>query len=114
MTGDITTLRQRVAGLLLLLYAQPLVKIVTLQIGDLDLTPTEMQIRLGTAPVPVPESFAILIYQLLAHRPNLRTAAPTPCTCSPAAAPAATCTHKTSPNTSGSSESASTAAETAP
>lgn len=33
-----------------------------------------MRIRLGTAPVPVPEPFAILIYQLLAHRPNLHTA----------------------------------------
>ncbi|MGV9672945.1 hypothetical protein ACWDPV_20505 [Gordonia sp. NPDC003504] len=58
----------------MLLYAQPLTRVVTLQIGDLSLTPTEMRIRLGDEPTPVPEPFAVLIYDLLEHRPNLQTA----------------------------------------
>ncbi|MEP9394272.1 hypothetical protein ABLE94_18730 [Gordonia sp. VNK1] len=74
MRGDVTSLHQRVAGLLMLLYAQPIGRIVTLQIGDLELTPTELRIRLGTDPTPVPAPFAVLIYELLEHRPNLQTA----------------------------------------
>ncbi|OBA74084.1 hypothetical protein A5777_09280 [Gordonia sp. 852002-10350_SCH5691597] len=74
MEGDVTSLHQRVAGLLLVLYAQPLSRVVTLQIGDLELTPTEMRISLGSEPTPVPEPFAVLIYELLEHRPNLQTA----------------------------------------
>ena len=73
MEGDVTSLHQRVAGLLLVLYAQPLNRIVTLQIGNLQLTPTEMRISLGSDPTPVPEPFAVLIYELLEHRPNLHT-----------------------------------------
>ncbi|MCH5645659.1 hypothetical protein [Gordonia sp. ABSL49_1] len=33
-----------------------------------------MRIRLGTDPTPVPAPFAVLIYELLEHRPNLQTA----------------------------------------
>ena len=73
MRGNVTSLHQRVAGLLMLLYAQPLTRVVALEIGDLQLTPTEMRISLGTEPTPVPAPFAVLIYELLEHRPNLQT-----------------------------------------
>lgn len=73
ITGPIDTLQYRVAGLLLLLYAQPVSKIVTLTIDDLVLAPTDMRLRLGAEPVPVPTPFAVLIYELLESRSNLRT-----------------------------------------
>lgn len=73
MRGDVTSLHQRVAGLLMLIYAQPVTRIVALRVGNLQLTPTELRITLGTEPAPVPAPFAILIYELLEHRPNLQT-----------------------------------------
>jgi hypothetical protein len=75
LTGTSESLPYRVAGLLLLLYAQPLVKVVTLQISILDDHPTGMSILLGKRPTDVPEPFAQLLRDHIAHRPNLRTGA---------------------------------------
>jgi integrase len=67
------SLPYRVAGILLLLLAQPLVKIAALRIDDILLSPTEFRIRLGKDPTPIPEPFAVLIREHAKHRPNLAT-----------------------------------------
>jgi len=75
LTGTSESLPYRVAGMLLLLYAQPLVKIVTLQLDAIDDKADGLSIILGTKPTDVPEPFAQLIRDHLAHRPNLRIGA---------------------------------------
>ncbi|MHA7288012.1 site-specific integrase [Arthrobacter sp. MDT3-44] len=75
LTSGIDTLPYRVAGALLLLYAQPVVKIVAMKSTDVILAPDGVRLSLGQRdPVPVPEPFAALLKQHLASRPNLRTA----------------------------------------
>lgn len=75
LTGVSESLAYRVAGMLLLLYAQPLVKVVTFQTTIIDDGDPGMSIRLGAHPTDVPEPFASLIREHLASRPNLRTGA---------------------------------------
>jgi hypothetical protein len=55
LTGDAEAVPYRVAGTLLLLYAQPLVRIAALTTTAIVRTPHEMRISLGAEPVPVPE-----------------------------------------------------------
>ena len=74
LTGDAESLPYRVAGTLLLLYAQPLVRIAALPTSAVVIAPTETRISLGTEPVPVPEPFAGVLTHHLHNRPNLRTA----------------------------------------
>lgn len=74
LTGDSESLPYRIAGSLLLLYAQPLTKIAALQataVTDLD---GETRIALGEEPIPVPEPFASQLNYHHRNRPNLRTA----------------------------------------
>ncbi|SIB92297.1 site-specific recombinase XerD [Mycobacteroides abscessus subsp. bolletii] len=73
LTGDSESLPYRVAGVLLLLYAQPLTKISALQIGDVSQIDGETRIALGKEPIPVPEPFASQLANHLHNRPNLRT-----------------------------------------
>ena len=61
--------------MLLLVYAQPLVKIVTLPTSVIDDGDTGMSIALGQHPTDVPKPFASLLREHLASRPNLRTGA---------------------------------------
>jgi hypothetical protein len=75
LTGTSESLPYRVAGILLLLYAQPLVKVVALQTRVIDDNDTGMSITLGQHPTDVPEPFASLLREHLAARPNLRTGA---------------------------------------
>ncbi len=70
---DSETLPYRVAGALLLLYAQPIVRIAGLRTSDVVVTPAGLRLSLGIEPVDVPEPFATLLKQHLASRPNLRT-----------------------------------------
>jgi hypothetical protein len=58
---------------LLLLYAQPLVRIAALKTTAIVLTPQELRISLGAEPIPVPEPFAGMLRFHLHNRPNLRT-----------------------------------------
>ena len=58
LTGDVQTLAYRVAGTLLLLYAQPLVRIAALKTTAVDATHDEILITLGAQPIPVPHPFA--------------------------------------------------------
>ena len=62
-------LRMRVAACVLLLYAQPVTRIMTLTIDDIVDEDGAMTLRLGDPPAPVPEPFAALVRRLLAQRP---------------------------------------------
>ncbi len=73
LTGNSESLPCRVAGMLLLLYAQPLVKVVTLELRVVDDQPNGMSITLGQRPTDVPAPFAQLLRDHIAQRPNLRT-----------------------------------------
>jgi hypothetical protein len=73
LTGDAESLPYRVAGTLLLLYAQPLVRIAALPTGAVVLTPHETRITLGAEPAPVPDPFAGMLKHHLMNRPNLRS-----------------------------------------
>lgn len=64
----------RVAGLILLLWAQPLNKIVMLRHEHLQRGPTGMTITLGTQPAAVPEAIAELFWHHAQHPSNQRTA----------------------------------------
>lgn len=74
LRGDAGSLPYRVASMLLLLYAQPVVKIVAMQTTDVVPMPRETRISFGAEPVPVPEPFAGMLKDHLNNRPNLRTA----------------------------------------
>ncbi|WP_259678222.1 hypothetical protein [Arthrobacter oryzae] len=74
LTDNIATLPYRVAATLLLLYAQPVVKIAAMKSTDVILTPDGLRLSLGEGhPAPVPEPFASLLTEHLASRPNMRT-----------------------------------------
>jgi hypothetical protein len=74
LTDNIDTLSYRVAATLLLLYAQPVVKIAAMKSTDVIITPDGLRLSLGHGdPAPVPEPFAGLLTEHLASRPNLRT-----------------------------------------
>jgi len=75
LNGASEALPYRVAGILLLLYAQPLVKVVTLEVSLVDDKPDGMTIALGQRPTEVPEPFAQLLREHIARRPNLQTGA---------------------------------------
>lgn len=73
LTGTSESLPYRVAGILLLLYAQPLVKVVTFPASLIHDDQNGMTLVLGTKPTDVPEPFASVIRAHVATRPNLRT-----------------------------------------
>jgi hypothetical protein len=74
LDGDAESLQYRVAGTLLLLYAQPLMRIVALPTAAVVIDTDQTRISLGAEPVPVPEPFADMLKDHLRNRPNLRTA----------------------------------------
>jgi hypothetical protein len=74
LTGDSSTLAHRVAGILVLLYAQPLTKIATLRASAVVTADDgETRILLGDEAVPLPKPFAAMVNEHLAARPNMRT-----------------------------------------
>lgn len=75
LTGTSESLPYRVAGMLLLLYAQPLVRVVTFPTNIISDCEAGMTITIGERPTDVPEPFASAIRTHLAARPNLRTSA---------------------------------------
>lgn len=74
LTGEPDTLPYRVAAVLLLLYAQPLVRVAAMRTEQVQVSPSEILVLLGKEPAAVPEPFAQLLRDHLAARPNLRTA----------------------------------------
>ena len=75
LTGDTESLPYRVAGTLVLLYAQPLVRIAALKTTAIDATDDEVRITLGADAAPVPIPFAQMLTDHLHNRTNLRTGA---------------------------------------
>ncbi|MEV8150092.1 hypothetical protein AB0O52_18350 [Arthrobacter sp. NPDC080073] len=72
LTDNIDTLSYRVAATLLLLYAQPVVKIAAMKSTDVILTPDGPRLSFGEEhPAPVPEPLASLLTEHLASRPNM-------------------------------------------
>lgn len=74
ITDDTGELRARVAAILLLLYAQPLGRLLGLTIDDIDTTGPDVLLRLGDPPTPVPAPVAELLLALRDQRTNMRTA----------------------------------------
>lgn len=69
--GDSESLAHRVAGILLLLFGQPLTKIAALPTSAITITENDMRISLGQEPIPVPQPFADMLGNHMASRPNL-------------------------------------------
>jgi hypothetical protein len=74
LTDETIPLLSRVAALLMLLYAQPLTRILKLALDDVVDANGELSIRLGDPPIPIPEPFAGLLRRHLDQRLNLTTA----------------------------------------
>jgi hypothetical protein len=89
LTEDDIPLLTRVAATLMLLYAQPLTRILRLTIDDVLHRDNEVSIRLGDPPTPIPPPFGGLLRTHIDQRLNLTTATnPDAAGCSPAAAEA--------------------------
>ncbi|MFD6327848.1 hypothetical protein ACFWOL_34720 [Streptomyces sp. NPDC058442] len=71
---DDVLLQDRVAAVLVLLYAQPLTRIAQLSTGDVQHEDGEVLVRLGDPPSPVPAPFAGILLDYLGQRPNTMTA----------------------------------------
>jgi len=74
VTDDRVPLRTRVAACLMLLYAQPVSRLIRLTTDDITQQDNEVLIRLGDPPAPVPEPFAALLLELASHQPGNTTA----------------------------------------
>ena len=74
LNGDSETLAYRVAGTLLLLFAQPLTRIAALPTSAIAITDNHVHIWLGKEPIPVPQPFADMLINHTGSRPNLRAA----------------------------------------
>ncbi|HEU5472738.1 MAG TPA: hypothetical protein VFV67_18985 [Actinophytocola sp.] len=68
LDGDDQRLAPRVAGCILLLYAQPIPRILAITLDDIVRTDTGVVLRLGDPPSPVPEPFADLLLRLADQR----------------------------------------------
>ncbi|GAA2275685.1 hypothetical protein GCM10010149_18150 [Nonomuraea roseoviolacea subsp. roseoviolacea] len=66
--------RDRVIALLVLLYAQPISRILRLTLDDITRHDGQVLLRLGEAPSPVPEPFAELLLGHMLARPDTATA----------------------------------------
>ncbi|MGO8891690.1 MAG: hypothetical protein ACLQB1_18620 [Streptosporangiaceae bacterium] len=74
VTDDRVPLRTRVAACLMLLYAQPVSRLIRLTAADVTQQDGEVLIRLGDPPAPVPEPFAALLLELAGNQPGPATA----------------------------------------
>jgi len=61
-------IRARTAALIMLLYAQPTSRLVRLSIDDVILDGSQVALRLGAPPAPVPEPFAAVLLSYLSQR----------------------------------------------
>jgi hypothetical protein len=74
LTHDELSSTDRVAGLLILLYAQPATRIVKLRLDNITHHDGQVYLRLGDPPSPVPAPFAALLLEHTQNRPNAYTA----------------------------------------
>jgi integrase len=75
LTDETVQLRTRVAACLVLLYAQPLSRIIRLTIDDVLHDAQHVALRLGDPPTPIPEPLASLLLDYLAALPDNTPAA---------------------------------------
>ena len=75
LTDGEPALRSRVAACLVLLYAQPVSRIVRLTVDDIVRDGAEVSLCLGDPPSPVPQPFAELLVRLAGDRQNMNSAA---------------------------------------
>lgn len=69
-----TPTRVRVAACLVLLYAQPMARLVRLSVDDIPVDDDQVLLRLGTPATPAPEPFGELLATYLRERANMNTA----------------------------------------
>jgi hypothetical protein len=74
LTEESIPLPARIAGLLVLLYAQPATRIVRLTTSDIITDGGTTTIRLGDPPTPVPEPIARILHDYVAKRSNMDSA----------------------------------------
>lgn len=74
LTCEDYPLLERAVALLVLLYAQPISRIVRLTVQDVVQDDTGVWLRLGDPPSPVPEPFASVLLCLRDQRPNMTMA----------------------------------------
>ncbi|RYJ29059.1 hypothetical protein CU044_2152 [Streptomyces sp. L-9-10] len=74
LTDPDLPLRTRVAGVIVLLYAQPLSRVVRLTLDDVGHSNDQTFLRLGEPPSPVPEPLAELLHRWISSRDNINTA----------------------------------------
>jgi len=74
LTDDSIALRTRVAAGLLLLFAQPITRIVKLTLNDVTRDGQDVYLRLGNPPTPVPAPLSGLLLELVEARANMNTA----------------------------------------
>jgi hypothetical protein len=67
-------LRPRIAGIIMLLYAQPLSRVARLTINDVIHDHDQVLLRLGEPPSPVPTPLAQLLLTWISQRDNMNTA----------------------------------------
>ena len=79
LTDDQIALRTRVAGSLILLYAQPVSRLVRLTTADVTGEDSQVWLRLGHPPTPVPGPLDTMLRELAASRANMNTAANPDC-----------------------------------
>ena len=77
LSDDDLELAGRVAGCLVLLLAQPVTRIASLRLADIDNDNDsgQLSIHFGDDPVAVPEALSTLVLALIDRRPNMGTAA---------------------------------------
>jgi integrase len=74
LNGPELPLQPRVATAIVLLYAQPLSRIVRLTIDDIIRDGDQILLRLGEPPAPVPGPVADLLLEWMGNRSNMNTA----------------------------------------
>jgi hypothetical protein len=75
LTGEQIALRTCVAASLVLLYAQPVSRLVRLTTSDVTGGDGQVSLHLGSPPTPVPSPLDTMLLELAANRANMNTAA---------------------------------------
>jgi integrase len=74
LTGSGIPMRLRAAGIIVLLYAQPLTRVVRLTVDDVLHDGETVLLRLGEPASPIPAPVASLLQEYIASRANMTTA----------------------------------------
>jgi protein-disulfide isomerase-like protein with CxxC motif len=73
LADDTLDLRDRVAGCLLLIFAQPITRLARLNVDDVDDHGRPVRLQLGPEPLDLPEPLGALVAELKHRRPGLAT-----------------------------------------